>query len=189
MTENGPWTPRTPHNRQQDPLDPRCDAVDAAIDAALDATAPRAVPAGLVDRVSAASLQQLRGAQFETPRRLVFRPLARLGMAACVVLAVVAAFWLVGRQPSIEGRSVALRMEHEVVLPVSLDPTDSVARFRGLKRVSDLDFAGAIGSLEDVVFAVRNGAGSSLVISPGQTDMETIENELDSVRVVARMDG
>lgn len=186
MTENGPWTPR---NSQQDPLDPRCDAIDAAIDAALDATAPRDIPAGLVDRVSMASLQQLREAQLAPPRRLVFRPLAQLAMAACVLLAVVGAFWLVGRQPLLEGRSVARRMATEVVLPVSLDPTGSVARFQGLKRVSDLDFSGAIGNLEDVVFAVRNGAGSALVVSPGQTDMETIENELDSVRVVARMDG
>ncbi|MBT4766897.1 MAG: hypothetical protein HOO04_00880 [Phycisphaerae bacterium] len=186
MTENGPWTPR---DHQQDPLDPRCDAVDAAIDAALDATAPRDVPIGLVDRVSQASLQQLRAGQYEASRRLVFRPLARLAMAACVLLAVVAAFWLVGRQPAIESRSVAHRMGPEVVLPTSIDPTGSVARFQGLKRVSDLDFANAIGSLEGVVFAVRNGAGSNLVISPGQTNMETIENELDSVRVVARMDG
>ena len=184
MTDTGPWTPPTP---QDDPVDPRCDAVDRAIDAALEQTAPRDVPEGLVERVAEASLQQLRASRSESPATLRFRPLARLAMAACVLLAVVAAFWLAGRQPALEVRSVA-------VLEPATGSVDAVAagsleRFRGLQRVSALNYADALADLEDVVWAVHTGASSRMVLSPGQTDLETIENELDSVRVVARIDG
>jgi hypothetical protein len=182
MTDTGPWTPPTP---QDDPVDPRCDAVDLGIDAALERTAPRDVPEGLVERVTEASLLSLR-ASGQAPAGWRFRSVARLALAACVVLAVVAAFWVVGRQPSPEVRSLALDQP-----PTEIDfrADGSMDRFLGLQRVSDLNYADALADLEEVVWAVHHGAGSRMVLSPGQTDMETIENELDSVRVVARIDG
>jgi hypothetical protein len=110
----------------------------------------------------------------------------RLALAACVVLAVVVAFWVAGRQPSPEVRSLAL---DQPPADTGFIADGSMDRFLGLQRVSDLNYADALADLEDVVWAVHHGAGSRMVLSPGQTDMETIENELDSVRVVARIDG
>ncbi|MDP6891438.1 MAG: hypothetical protein QF471_08920 [Phycisphaerales bacterium] len=188
MTDTGPWPSQNP---QDDPIDPRCDAVDEAIDAALKQTASRGIPEGLVERVTQASLQSLRAGRGETPPILRFRrhPLARLAMAACVLLAVVAAFWLAGRQPSPEVRSLALVSPPVEIESVGVMEDDALTRFRGLQQVSDLNYADALTDLEEVVWAMHHGAGSHMVLSPGQTDLETIENELDSVRVVARIDG
>ncbi|HCA39401.1 MAG: hypothetical protein QF781_02110 [Phycisphaerales bacterium] len=187
MTDTGPWPSQ---NSQDDPIDPRCDAVDEAIDAALKQTAPREVPEGLVERVAEASLQSLRAGRGETPAILRFRrPLARLAIAASVLLAVVAAFWLAGRQPSPEVRSLALVSPSVEIESGGAMEDAALTRFRGLQQVSDLNYADALTDLEEVVWAMHHGAGSRMVLSPGQTDMETIENELDSVRVVARIDG
>ena len=185
MTDTGPWNPL---GQPPDDLDPRCDATDRAIDAALRDTAPREIPEGLVDRVVAASLPELQS-EGVVPNRLRFRPVARLALAACVMLAVVAVFWLVGQQPLPVDRSIATEAGPTDGWVEAASSSDAMARFRGLRRVSELNYVDAIGDLEEVVWAVQNGADSALVLSPGQTDMEAVENELDSVRVIARLDG
>jgi hypothetical protein len=183
MTKTDLGNPDNPH---QDALDPRCDAIDAGLDAALNRTAPREIPEGLVERVAEASLERLHAGRTTTLR---FRPLTRLAMAACVLLAVVAAFWIVGRQPAPEGRMLANSDLTVDVTPVDAVTGNAVARFRGLQKVSELSYLDALADLEDLVWAFHHGAGSRMVLSPGETNMEAVENELDSVRVVARLDG
>ena len=191
MTDTEPWTPGSPPpgSPQDDPVDPRCDAIDEAIDAALERTAPRDIPDGLVERVTEASLQSLRAGRAAAPATLRFRPLTRLAVAACVLLAIVAAFWWVGRQPAPAGPSLALGDRSAESDSVDADSFGAMARFRGLQQVNDLNYADALADLEDLVWAFHQGAGSRMVLSPGETDMEAVENELDSVRVVARLDG
>jgi hypothetical protein len=172
----------------REPFDPRCDELDAAMDAALDQTAPRHVPDGLAQRVAAASLPHLvQGGLSTSPRLRLVPNLSRLAMAACVVLALLAAFWVAGRQAEVGP-------EHELArdtAPRIVAPTDTfnaIARVRGLQAINNLDWQGAVGDLENVVWAVGNGAASWMVLSPGDTPLEAIENELDSVRVVARLE-
>jgi hypothetical protein len=172
----------------REPFDPRCDELDAAMDTALDQTAPRQVPDGLAQRVAAASLPHLAQGRLSTSPRLRLVPnLSRLAMAACVVLALLAAFWVAGRQAEVGP-------EHELArdtTPRIVAPTDTfnvITRVRGLQAINNLDWQGAVGDLENVVWAVQNGAASWMVLSPGGTPMEAVENELDSVRVVARLE-
>jgi hypothetical protein len=111
-------------------------------------------------------------------------------MAACVVLALLAAFWVAGRQAEVgSGQELARDTTPRIVAPADVFGTsDAITRVRGLQAINDLDWQGAVGDLENVVWAVGNGAASRMVLSPGGTPMEAVENELDSVRVVARLE-
>ncbi|MDG1837990.1 MAG: hypothetical protein P8I91_04210 [Phycisphaerales bacterium] len=174
-----------------EPFDPRCDELDAAMDAALDQTAPRHIPDGLAQRVAAASLPHLAQGRSSSSSRLRLVPnLSRLAMAACVVLALLAAFWVAGRQAEVGSeQELARDTTPRIVAPADVFGTsDAITRVRGLQAINDLDWQGAVGDLENVVWAVGNGAASRMVLSPGGTPMEAVENELDSVRVVARLE-
>ena len=94
MTESPHW------NAPDDAFDPRCDDIDAALDAALDQSAPRESPEGLSQRVADASLPFLEIGRAASPARVAVPQFARLALAACLVIAAVVAFWIVGRQPS-----------------------------------------------------------------------------------------
>jgi hypothetical protein len=177
-------------NAPDEAFDPRCEPLEQAIDAALDHTAQRDVPEGLSQRVAAASLPHLVRGRLDTPPRLRLVPnVARLAMAACVVLAVLAAFWVAGRQPDTmqPDRSLARVNASGSVAPHFR--ADPLARVRSLQAINDLNWQDAIGDLESVVWAVQNGAASWMVLSPGDTPMQAVENELDSVRVVTRLEG
>ncbi|MDP7029350.1 MAG: hypothetical protein QF733_03925 [Phycisphaerales bacterium] len=177
-------------NAPDEPLDARCDATDAGLDAMLDQTAPRDVPEGLVQRVLEASRADLDAGRATPPPRLVFPSMARLAAAACVAAAVLAAFWLAGLQPNppVEDR-LAARDLLPVPDPTLEAPAGPMDRFRALQAVNELDWQGAVDDLAQVVWAVQNGAASHMVLAPGRTPMEAVENELDSVRVVAKLEG
>ncbi len=174
----------------EDPLDPRCDATDRGLDAMLERTAPREVPEGLVGRVVEASREDLARGRATAPPRLVFPSLARLAAAACLAAAVLAAFWLAGLQPgsTIEDRLASLDVEPAGQVAADT-PSGPMDRFRALQAVNELAWRGAVDDLAQVVWAVQNGAASHMVLAPGRTPMEAVENELDSVRVVARLEG
>jgi len=170
--------------------DERCDAVDLAIDEALRETSPTAVPEGLVDRVLAASQPHLESGRTTSGGRLVFPAAARLAMAAGLMLAVGAAIWMTRSlsDPRVAPMPDVVAFESDEV-PVPYEVDDPMERVRGMWRLHELDYNGAVTDLEHVVWAVQNGAASRLVLSPGETAMEAVENELDSVRVIARIDG
>ncbi len=171
-----------------EPLDARCDPIDEGLDAMLDQTAPREVPEGLADRVLEATRADLERGRGATPSRLVFPSMARLAAAACVAAAVLAAFWLVSLQPGspVEDRLATGDADPAGSVDVVAGPME---RFRALQAVNELDWQGAVDDLAQVVWAVQNGAASQMVLSPGKTPMEAVENELDSVRVVAKLEG
>lgn len=177
---------------EADGPDARCDAIDLAIDAALEETAPREVPEGLVERVLEASQPYLdQGRSIAEPSTYAFPVAARLALAACLTMAVCAAIWFANSSSgtrSIELMDVVVQAPSSEMTP-SAPADDPVERVRSLWRLHALDYDTALADLEQVVWAVQNGAASSMVLSPGQTDMEVVENELDSVRVVARIDG
>ncbi|MDP7070350.1 MAG: hypothetical protein QF561_03265 [Phycisphaerales bacterium] len=180
----------TPHwNAPEDDFDPRCDELDAALDATLDQSAPRETPEGLSQRVAEASFPFLDIGRAASPRRPAIPQVARLAIAAGLMIAAVAAFWLVGRQPAPRGMDdlrVQISEPRDVELAELRGPLE---RLRGLQMVSDLDLESAVGDLKGVVWAIQNGAASRMILAPGETPLEAVENELDSVRVVARLDG
>ena len=182
MTHSPPaWQP------PDEPADPRLDEVDQRIDDLLRVTAHREVPTGLSARVAQASTASLAHGRRTQTRRLVFSPVARLAVAAVMGLAVVGLFWLVDRGPDLPEvtvmTSVALLDQPE---SEGRNPFD---RFRGLQMVESLQYSDAMDGLESVVSAIQSGAGSYLVLSEGERDRDAFENELDAVRVVARLGG
>ncbi|MCP4759906.1 MAG: hypothetical protein GY894_06535 [Planctomycetes bacterium] len=183
MTESPHW------NAPDDAFDPRCDDIDAALDAALDQSAPRESPEGLSQRVADASLPFLEIGRAASPARVAVPQFARLALAACLVIAAVVAFWIVGRQPSprsIDDLHVRISEPDGFSTISERSPFE---RLRGLQMINELDLESAVGDLEGVVWAIQNGAASRMILSPGETPLEAVENELDLVRVVARLDG
>ena len=61
-------------------------------------------------------------------------------------------------------------------------------RLQAWQRINDLSYATALSDLQSVVWAVENGATNSMILSPGMTPLERVENELDSVRVVSSIE-
>ncbi len=183
MTESPHW------NAPEDAFDPRCDELDAALDAALDQSAPRETPEGLSQRVADASLPFLEIGRAASPNRVAVPQFARLALAACLVIAAVVAFWVVGHQPIPRGMD---ELHVQISEPAGLSLMSErgpFERLKGLQMVNDLDLESAVGDLEGVVWAIQNGAAGRMILSPGETPLEAVENELDSVRVVARLDG
>ncbi len=172
-------------NKEQ--LDPRCDRIESGLDAMLDQTAPRETPAGLEDRVYQATLPFLEIGRGTASSAAALPSVARLALAACLAVAVVGAFWLVGQSPVDRGEDVTLVFDAPADAPKAADR--SMGRFLGLQRVHDLDYGGAVGDLEQVVWAIQNGAASGMILAPGETPLEAVENELDSVRVVSQISG
>lgn len=182
MTHSPPaWQP------PDEPADPRLDEVDQHIDDLLRATAPREVPAGLVSRVAEASTAALERGRATQPRRLIFSPVAQLAAAAVMGLAVVGLFWVVDRGPSLP--EVTLGPSMAALKQPSAQARHPFERFRGLQLVESLHYSDAIDGLESVVSAIQWGAGGRLVLSEGVRERDTFENELDAVRVVARLGG
>ena len=165
-----------------EPFDERCDDLDRTLDDLLDRSAPREVPSDLVNRIASASHSYL-GIDGGTSRSRT--TWTRLALAACATLAVGAALWVAGRS----GGPMAQDMPIQFVQGVDLgSQVESLQRLQAWQRINDLSYATALNDLQSVVWAVENGATNSMILSPGMTPLERVENELDSVRVVSSIE-